>query len=217
MNRRLLIVGAGGLGRELSQYAADTWRSGEFEILGHLDDNTTSGQDFPLLFPYLGLIEAWEMGPTDHFLLAIGDPRAREKVAGRLRSRGGEFVTLVHPLAYVASSARVGYGSVVAPYATIGAGAQVGEFTNIHFYASAAHDTRIGSYVSLSPYAVANGQVVLGDSVFLGTRVTVNPTVKVGSGARVTSGSVVYRDVPENALASGNPAKHRQVNAFFRE
>lgn len=211
-----MIVGAGGLGRELSQYAEDTWSKEQFEILGHVDDGDPGGlPDGVLLrFPHLGPIDDWSVSENDRFLLAIGQPTARVAVARRLLDKGAQFVTLVHPLAYVARSATIGRGSVIAPYATVGAGAVIGEFTNLHFYASAAHDTRIGSFVSLSPYAVANGQVHVGDFSFLGTHVTLNPTVRVGSSVRVTSGAVVYRAVPDGMIATGNPAKARKIGSF---
>lgn len=213
---RLVIVGAGGLGRELSQYAEDTWSKEQFEILGHLDDGRPDAlpDDVFLRFPHLGPIDEWRMSENDRFLLAIGHPTARAAVAKRLLDKGAQFVTLIHPLAYVARSATIGRGSAIAPYATVGAGAVIGEFTNLHFYSSAAHDTRIGSYVSLSPYAVANGQVQVGDFSFLGTHVTLNPTVVVGSSVRVTSGSVVYRAVPDGMIAAGNPAKARKIGVF---
>lgn len=213
---RLVIVGAGGLGRELSQYAEDTWSEDQFTILGHLDDGSLDSlpEGVSLRHPHLGPIDFWNISANDRFLLAIGQPTTRAAVADRLLEKGAQFVTLIHPLAYVAQSATIGRGCAIAPYATVGAGAKIGEFTNLHFYSSAAHDTRIGNYVSLSPYAVANGQVHIGDFTFLGTHTTLNPTVVVGSNVRVTSGSVVYRAVPDGMIAAGNPAKARKIGGF---
>lgn len=213
---RLVIIGAGGLGRELSQYAEDTWPSDHLQILGHLDDSSPDllPDGVTLRFQHLGPIDAWQITEDDRFLMAIGDSTARAAIANRLLDKGARFMTLIHPLAYVARSATIGRGSAIAPYATVGAGASIGEFTNLHFYSSAAHDTRIGNFVSLSPYAAANGQVRVGDMTFVGTHATINPTVDVGASVRVTSGSVVYRRVPDNTIVAGNPAKSRRLSGF---
>jgi acetyltransferase-like isoleucine patch superfamily enzyme len=59
----------------------------------------------------------------------------------------------------------------------------------------------------ISPYGIANGGSVIGDRVFFGTHAVVTPGKKVGSQSKIAAAAVVYRDVPDLSLASGNPAK----------
>lgn len=49
--------------------------------------------------------------------------------------------------------------------------------------------------------------VVIGDDVWIGARVIIMPGVYIGRGAIVGAGAVVTRDVPEYAIAAGNPAQ----------
>ena len=49
--------------------------------------------------------------------------------------------------------------------------------------------------------------VHIGNNVWLGANVTVLPGVTIGDGAIIGAGSVVTKDVPENMIAVGNPAK----------
>lgn len=49
--------------------------------------------------------------------------------------------------------------------------------------------------------------VVIGDDVFIGTRAIIQKGVTIGSGAIIAAGSVVTRDVAQNAVVGGNPAK----------
>lgn len=205
----VVVVGAGGFGREVVQYLRDAFAKERCTLAGVLDDRPDPERLAALGLPHLGGIDAYVPGADDRFVVAIGEPRARMKVVRRLEARGARFLTVVHPLAYVASSARIGEGCIVAPFASIGAGAVLGAQVQVHFCASAAHDTVIGDGVALSPYAAANGGAVLEEGAFLGTRATVNPLKRVGAYAKVTAASVVYQDVPAGAIASGNPAKSR--------
>jgi maltose O-acetyltransferase len=49
--------------------------------------------------------------------------------------------------------------------------------------------------------------VVIGDDVWIGTRVIVLPGVSIGKGAVIGAGAIVTKDVPEYAIACGNPAR----------
>lgn len=51
------------------------------------------------------------------------------------------------------------------------------------------------------------GPVVIGDSVTLYANVVVSPGVRIGSHAVIGANSVVTNDIPDHALALGNPAK----------
>ena len=53
----------------------------------------------------------------------------------------------------------------------------------------------------------SKGPIVIGDNAWLGTRVIVLSGVNIGKGAVIGAGSVVTKDVPDYAIAVGNPAK----------
>ena len=51
------------------------------------------------------------------------------------------------------------------------------------------------------------GDIEVGDDAWLGHGVIVLSGVRIGAGAAVGAGAVVTRDVPDNAIAAGNPAR----------
>jgi acetyltransferase-like isoleucine patch superfamily enzyme len=53
----------------------------------------------------------------------------------------------------------------------------------------------------------SNGPIIIEDEAWLGACVTVLSGVRIGKGAAVGAGSVVTKDIPDNAIAAGNPAR----------
>lgn len=51
------------------------------------------------------------------------------------------------------------------------------------------------------------GRVRIGNNVFIGASTIVLPNVKIGNKVIVGAGSVVSKDIPENSVAVGNPAR----------
>ena len=201
------MVGASGYGREVFQYVKDIARlSPDIRPKGLLDDDPSLqaglGGD-----QIIGDTRTYSIQEHDRFVISAGTPAVRHTLAGRLASRGAKFITLVHPNAYVSPSARIGIGCIVSPFASVGSHAQLEDHILLVMYASVAHDCKIGSYCSLSPYSAAAGGVVVGSKVFFGSHAVVTPMRRIGQESKIAAGAVVYRDVPELSLATGNPAK----------
>lgn len=203
----IVVVGASGYGREVFQYVKDVAQHDSgIRAKGLLDDNTTlrgqlGGDDI------IGDTHAYAIQEHDRFVISAGIPDVRQALAERLAGRGATFFTLIHPTAYVAPTARLGVGCIVSPYASVGSNARVEDHVLLVMYASVAHDCRIGIYCSLSPYSAVAGGGIVGAKVFLGSHALVTPMRHVGQDSKIAAGAVVYRDVPERSLATGNPAK----------
>lgn len=71
------------------------------------------------------------------------------------------------------------------------------------------------------PYDDSNikRSVTIGDAVWIGADVNITPGSVIGNGAIISSGSVVFGEVPECAIVRGNPAvviKYRDKKVFTR-
>lgn len=200
----MIIVGAGGFGREVHEYCLDAGVAVE----GFLDDNPDAVSGFPGFPAVLGAVAEADphRGP---YLIAVGDPCLRARWADTLIGRGCALATLVHPTATVARSAVIGPGVVVAPGVVIGACAHLGENVLANVSAAIGHDSRIGAHSVLAPFAAVNGWATIGEEVFLGSQSVVTRGSTIGAGSKLSAGAVATKDCEPGTLLVGNPAKGR--------
>lgn len=205
--RRILIVGAGGFGREVLNWARAAWPDRASLVAGFLSADAGILDGIAGALPIVGDPAAFEPQAGDGLVLAIGIPVVRRRVAEDLLARGAEFLTLVHPTAIVAPSAVIGPGSIVCPHALVSDAARLGRFGLVNYHASLAHDASAGDFAVLSPYAALAGRATIGDDAFLGMHATVGPGVRVGPRSKVAANSCALADVPADRLVLGVPGR----------
>jgi sugar O-acyltransferase (sialic acid O-acetyltransferase NeuD family) len=205
---RTIIVGAGGFGRELVNWARDCHRAGTLPpVAGLLDDNPRIMDGFSYDVGLIGAPVDFVPMPGDQLLMAIGMPAIKQRVAEMLTARGGRFASLIHPTTVIAGSARIGEGLILCPLSLVSADAQIGRLCSINALSSIGHDVRLGDYSTVSAHVDLTGSVAAGRSVMIGTGAKVLPRVKIGDGATIGAGSVVYRTVPTGRSVYAQPAK----------
>ena len=69
------------------------------------------------------------------------------------------------------------------------------------------HDVIIGKYCEIGPGAKILGECILGENVFVGANAVILPKIKIGNGAIIGAGAVVTKDVPQDCIVMGSPAK----------
>lgn len=206
--RRILIVGAGGFGREVLQWARNTWPDHYTKFAGFLSADPHALRDHALEGPILGDPAAFIPERGDAFLLAIGIPGARRRVAEDLEKRGAAFLTLVHPTAVVFPTAAIGLGSILCPYAIASDSVRLGRFTLMNYHSSLGHDAATGNFAVLSPYATLGGGAQIGDDAFLGLHASVGPGTKIGPRSKLSANSAALHDAPADTLIHGVPGRN---------
>lgn len=73
----------------------------------------------------------------------------------------------------------------------------------VHIY-TATHPLNANQRISGEEYGIP---VNIGDNVWIGGGAIINPGVKIGHNVVIASGAVVTKNVPDNMVAGGNPAK----------
>ncbi len=203
----IIIVGAGGLGREVLQWLTDINQKKEtWNIKGFIDDNIRALDNYYYAVTVLGMIEDWFPSENEVFVCAISAPLIKERVVKLMKSRGAEFVSVIHPDASIGAYNKLGEGVVIYPGARITVNAQIGDFvTFLHSFAG--HDVTIGDYSTIFGCSSLNGFVKVGQSVLISSHVDIIPERKIGDHAFIGAGSIVVDNVKPNTKVFGNPAK----------
>lgn len=140
-------------------------------------------------------------------IIAIGDNQIRANLMQKVADFGFEIATLIHPRATISNSAKIGVGSVVMAGAIINANAQIGASAIINSGAIIEHDCVIGEFAHISPGAALAGGVSVGAFSHVGIGARVIQLVKIGVNCTIGGGAVVIRNLDDNAVAVGVPAR----------
>lgn len=203
----IIIVGAGGFGREVYLWAKDSFSKDQYRIKGFLDDNPKILNNYNMDIGIIGDLDGYGIKKQDRFVFAIGDIDVKKHLATKLKEKGAKFLTLIHPTAIVVDTAKIGEGAIICPFCLVSDNVRLDDFVMMNAYSSCGHDARIGKYCILSSYTAIAGFAVLEDEVFLGLHATIIPGKRVGYKSKVSANSVVMRDIPPNKMVFGVPGK----------
>ncbi len=181
----LLIVGAGGHGRDVAATARALGM--QYRLV---DDEPNLWMPVPA---------TWD-GP---WTIGIGDPKIREAMASRFPSPAA---VLVDPSSIVGEDCGIGEGSVIGPGCTFVTECTIGRHAHITYGVKATRAV-IGDYCTVGPGVTFSGYVHVGARAYVGAHSVVMNKVRIGEDAVIGCGSVVVRDVPAGVTVKGNPAR----------
>ena len=200
-NQKIILQGGGGH----AHVVLDCLLESGAKVAGIFDPS----KDGDLMgVPFRGAYNA-DVEPMAKMIITIGDNAARKRIA---EVSGHAFTNAIHGSAIISRFAKIGMGSMILHRAVIQAASVIGNHVIVNTGAQVDHDCVIGNYVHLAPGVVLCGAVQIGEGAFLGAGAIVLPGKKIGAWATVGSGSVVTRDIPDHAVAMGNPARVVKIN-----
>ncbi|GAA2855261.1 acetyltransferase [Actinoplanes cyaneus] len=210
MSESIVIVGCGGHGREVYGVvvAVNDAGGGPWKVAGFLDDAPADANlrllerlGVPCLGPNALLAEL-----DAHYVIGIGDPRIRARVAAQLKPCGRPAARLVHPAATVGLAGELADGVVLCAGARVTTNVTLGRHTHLNQNATVGHDAILGECVQVNPLAAVSGSCRIGREVLIGTNASVLQGRAVGDGATVGANACVVRDVEPGRTVKGVPA-----------
>lgn len=181
----------------------DSLKASGKQISGLFDDNP----DVKELLEYsvYGSFDQNRLG-DEELIISVGLNHIRKKIVEKL-PENTRYGKAIHPSAIISEYASLGEGTVVMQGAIIQSSVSIGRHCIINTAASVDHDCIIDDFVHISPNATLCGAVSVGEGSQVGAGAVVIPGIKIGKWSLVGAGAVVMRDVPDNVLVLGNPAR----------
>ena len=143
-------------------------------------------------------------------IVAIGEPRTRERLFIRLAELGFEMLSAIHPRSSVAASARLGRGVTINAGAVVNARAVIDDGAIINTNASVSHEAEVGAFSNISPGAAVGGRVKIGKRCWIGIGASIIQGVTLGDDAIdaiIGAGAAVVRSLPASVTAAGVPCR----------
>lgn len=198
----IYIVGAGGHAKVVISSALECG----IPIRKVLDDDSRKWGSCCLGKKICGPIEKY-LHDTEqpHAIIAIGCNHTRKRISERFPNTYWE--TIIHPKAYVHSSAKIDSGSVIFPQSTVQPDVSIGKHSIINTNCSVDHDSSIGSFCHVAPGATLAGGITIDDGTLIGVGASILPNLKVGKQCIIGAGALVCSDVSLKKKVFGIPAK----------
>lgn len=210
--KELVIIGAGGFGREMFAAAREAVGYGEtFTVKGFLDGNPSALDDFSGYPEIIGSPETYRIEENDVFITALGSISARRRCVAMVEERGAKFISVIHRSASIGPNVVVGDGSFVAHNVVLTADVKVGRHSCVFHGTVIGHDTVLEDFTHVYSLVSVGGGVRIaeGVSVFPGARIV--PRIEIGAGSTVGIGSAVMRDVAPGITVFGVPAERLEM------
>jgi sugar O-acyltransferase (sialic acid O-acetyltransferase NeuD family) len=151
-------------------------------------------------------------------VISLGEPAYKEMLRERVEKAGFSFANIIHKTALVSPSATLGRGVTLRAGAIIQSDAVVGDCVTIMEYSGIGHDTVVEDNVQIAAGVFIGGRCRVGKNTYIATGVPVKDSITIGNNSVIGIGSVVSKDIPENVIAVGNPAravKHKDDRKVF--
>ncbi len=208
-NKPLVIVGAGGFGREVAWLVEDinkvkpTWN-----LLGFVDDKA-QGKTVEGLNTLGRVALLYKMEPRPWVVIAVGDSQSRKGLLEKVAAEKLALATLIHPTVIMSKNVQIGCGTVICAGSILTTNIKIGESCILNLGCRIGHDTVLGDYVSLMQGVNLAGEVTVREGVYFGLNAAVINRISIGSWSVIGAGAVVVKDIPAGVVAVGVPAVWR--------
>ena len=216
MGTILAIYGVGGLGREVLELSRIiNSRKNRWDEFIFIDDG-----DVPAVVSGLHVYkydEAKKKYPMNmEIAMGVGEPATRKKLFDKVNSDGINTPTLIHPDVYIPESTKIGTGTIIQYGCFISCNVTIEDYVYIQPHVNIGHDDVLKEGCMISGMGNIGGAVTIGKYSYIGLSSCVIQGTSIGDYSIVSIGAAVYKDIPDEMIAMGNPARPMKRNEEHR-
>lgn len=207
--RDLYIFGAGGFGRETAwvveriNEVEPTWN-----LRGFVDDDEALWGAELDGYPVCGGMKWLSEQEETWCVCAIGSARIRKSVVKKLQAfQNLRFATLIDPSVIMSRRVEIGEGAIICAGTIMTVDVRIGSHVIINMDCTIGHDAVLEDCVTLYPSVNVSGLAYIGECAELGTGMQIIQGKRIGTGSILGAGAVVVKDIPQNCVAVGCPAR----------
>lgn len=208
MKEKIVLVGSGQHARVVLYNIKE---QGKYEVIGFLDSDENKIGSFyeglPIIGNYENLNEIKEKYKINKFFIAFGNMKYRKKVFDKFIEEGWEAVNIIHPNAVVSKQSKIGKGVLIECGCLITPNPIIGNNVVINTGSQVNHDNVIEDHVYIASGVILSGGVKIEENTLLDDGVIVCLGRKVGKNSLIGAGSIVTKNIPNDVICYGNPAR----------
>lgn len=182
---KLLIIGAGGLGRMTMEAACDHYDCYFVDDNFQIDDEICGVKVVGKIIDLVHLKNDFH-----NAIVAIGNNKFREQLSNLLMKYGYNIPNIFHSTAYVSRFASFGYGCIVLSNASIQNGSRLGNGVVITANVEVHHDSSINDYALIYSNSTIRTYAKIGKRVKIGSNVSISNNVAIEDDYVIENGEV---------------------------
>lgn len=138
--------------------------------------------------------------------IGLGDPKLIEKVTKKFNNF--MFPNLIHPsVIFNDENIQIGQGNIITSGVIFTTNIEIGNFNILNLSSTIGHDVIIGDCNVINPSVNISGCVSIRNNNLLGVSSTILQNKSIGSNCIIGASSLVVKDVMDNLVVFGVPAK----------
>jgi len=108
----------------------------------------------------------------------------------------------------ISKNIEIGCGTIIGPNTAIYSNTKIGDSCQIVSHSLVSHDVEIGNFnMIMGGFSIIGGYNKIGNMNFFGQGAYTKDRIHIGDNCIVSMGAVVFKDIPSNHIAIGNPSK----------
>lgn len=208
--KKIVLFGAGGLGRETAELIRlINAKNSYYDLIGFVVDNEYFTEETWVNgVPIIGSLD-WLINHKDdvYCSITVGDAKNRVSIFEKLLKYGIRLETLISPDVYIPNTTSVGCGCIINVGCRISPNVSIEDGVFLNSDVTLGHDVVVHKCATIYSRTQVGGYAKIGEGSQIGSCCCLNPHSRVGDKAIVAPMSCVYGKVKAGIHVLGNPAK----------